>query len=377
MSRNELTLKADARNDERVEETFALEMPGSQPSDKPSSDSTFASIDIGSHTIRMIIARLEENGRIRPLRFERRITRLARDFGGGEVLQPDRMSESMAALHEYAELLESHHVGAVACGATGVVRRARNNQDFLESVFERTGLRVSILSETSEAVLSARGILSVLEKPEGIILLFDLGGGSTEFLLVDTSRPEPLWSTSVFIGAATVTERHLTGDPPPPASVSRAVAAIADELKAPLAAVEGLLRSSSLAPIPEPYPLLVVGTAGTVTTLAAMYLKMTRYEPFRVNGLVLPESWLNEAVDHLARSSLASRREIAGLEPGREDIILGGALIVREILRSTGRDRLTVTDAGLLEGILLDLIENARGRPHPLVSPLTWQMQKE
>jgi exopolyphosphatase/guanosine-5'-triphosphate,3'-diphosphate pyrophosphatase len=325
----------------------------------------------------MIIARLEENGRIRPLRFERRITRLARDFGGGEILHADRMSESMAALHEYAEILESYHVGEVACGATGVVRRARNSQGFLENVFERTGLRVSILSETAEAVLSARGILSVLEKPAGIILLFDLGGGSTEFLLVDTSRPEPLWSTSVFIGAATATERYLTGDPPPPSSVSRAAAAIEDELKAPLSTVEGLLRSSSPVPDPEPNPLLVVGTAGTVTTLAAMYLEMTRYEPFRVNGLVLPDSWLSEAVDHLACSSLASRRKIPGLEPGREDIILGGALIVREILRSTGRDRLTVTDAGLLEGILLDLIENARGWPHPLVSPLTWQMQKE
>jgi exopolyphosphatase/guanosine-5'-triphosphate,3'-diphosphate pyrophosphatase len=376
MSRNELAPETEARSDDRVEETSALEMPGSQPSMRPFSDSTFASIDIGSHTIRMIIARLEESGRIRPLRFERRITRLARDFGGGGVLQTDRMSESIAALHEYAEILESHHVGAVACGATGVVRRARNNQDFLESVFERTGLRVSILSETSEAVLSARGILSVLAKPEGTILLFDLGGGSTEFLLVDTSRPEPVWSTSVFIGAATVTEKYLTGDPPLPSSVSRAAAAIEDELKAPLSTVEGLLRSSSpvTVPVPEPYPLLVVGTAGTVTTLAAMYLEMTRYEPFRVNGLVLPESWLNEAVDHLARSSLASRREIPGLEPGREDIILGGALIVREILRSTCQDRLTVTDAGLLEGILLDLIENARGWPHPLASSLTWEM---
>jgi exopolyphosphatase / guanosine-5'-triphosphate,3'-diphosphate pyrophosphatase len=106
-----------------------------------------------------------------------------------------------------------------------------------------------------------------------------------------------------------------------------------------------------------------------------MSLKMTQYEPSRINGVILEEEWLEHMVNRLACSTLESRRAIAGLEPGREDIILGGALIVREILSALEKDRLIVTDAGLLEGLLLGLIEEKLGLPEGLC-PLTWRLQK-
>jgi exopolyphosphatase / guanosine-5'-triphosphate,3'-diphosphate pyrophosphatase len=335
--------------------------------------STYASIDIGSHTSRMLIARLEEGQSVLPLVTERRITRLARNFRDGGTLDSARMSQSIEVLKEYARLIKDHGVRSVACGATGVVRRARNGKAFLDNILDLTGLRVSILSETSEAILSAKGIISVLPNRPEIILSFDLGGGSTEFVLMDIARPQPIWSTSVSIGATTITERYLRGDPPSSLSIGGASATVRDALAEPLAMVAELLKAAG----PASPPPLVVGTAGTVTTLAAMHLEMNRYVPFRVNGLNLDKSWLEPTIDRLARSSLASRRAIPGLEAGREDIILGGALIVREILEGMRQDRLTVTDAGLLEGLLLDLIENEFGCSQPLVSPLTWQLQKE
>lgn len=335
-------------------------------------DLNFASIDIGSHTIRLLIARFESNQEIIPLCTERRITRLAGGFQDGEVLKDPSIRTSLEALKEYADLLKQFRVDSIACGATGVMRRARNAHDFTRLIEKLTGIRTSILSETDEAFLSAKGCLSVLPRRKERVLSFDLGGSSTELLVADPGQAEPLWSSSVFIGAATLTERYLTANQVEPPHLAQAVDAARAALSSSLSRAKSLLETAS----GESTPFQLVGTAGTVSTLAAMYLKMAVYEPYRINGLVLTEDWLTEAIDLLARLPLASRRSLAGLEKGREDIILGGALIVREILEGMGRTSLTVTDGGLLEGLLLDHIEKEFGGPSALISSLTWRLQK-
>ena len=167
--------------------------------------------------------------------------------------------------------------GSLRClRATGVVRRAENGEEFLKSVHDVTGFPVSVLSEASEAFLSAKGILSALPSPKA--LFFDLGGSSTEFLLVDAEKAEPVWSTSVFIGAATLTERYLPGDPPSPVC-PRASDAVRSALYPALS--HGMYLANSGA---SSSSVRLVGTAGTVTTLAAMCLEMAVYHPFRVNG---------------------------------------------------------------------------------------------
>jgi exopolyphosphatase/guanosine-5'-triphosphate,3'-diphosphate pyrophosphatase len=119
----------------------------------------------------------------------------------------------------------------------------------------------------------------------------------------------------------------------------------------------------------------VAGTAGTVTTLAAMRLEMDVYKPFRVNGLVLTEAWLSALIDELSALSCAERQKLVGLERGRETIILGGALIVQELMRGLEHTHFTVVDSGLLEGLVLALIEEEYGWPASLASPLTFHMQ--
>jgi exopolyphosphatase/guanosine-5'-triphosphate,3'-diphosphate pyrophosphatase len=206
---------------------------------------------------------------------------------------------------------------------------------------------------------------------ERYILSFDLGGSSTEFILIDTAHDRSLWSTSIFIGAATVTERCLPGDPPWMSSVVHAGEAVRDALSPAISELRALLEGLNI----PPHALPQVGTAGTATTLAAMFLKMNVYEPSRVNGLMLTEKWLTELIDLLSEMSLAERQRLAGLEKGREGIILGGALIIREVLLGLGRVRFTVVDSGLLEGLLLALIEKEYGWPASLSSPLTFRLQ--
>lgn len=330
----------------------------------------YGSIDMGSHTIRLLIAGIHENGLVHHLHLQRRITRLARGFHEGQTLQPDAMQESIQALEEYAAALRRFQVNGVSCGATGVLRRAFNASDFLHEVKKATGLEVSVLSEAEEAFLSAKGCLSVLPDPKERVLSFDLGGSSTEFLLMDPSQTEPLWSTSVFMGASTLTERHLAGDPPQRSQIIEAAHTARRELAPALLRLGQILAGDR-----EDQPAFhLVGTAGTATTLAAMFLQMTVYEPYRVNGLVLGRKWLDETVELLAHLSMASRRHLSGLENGREDIILGGALIVREVLEGLAQTCFTVADGGLLEGIFLDHAEKEEGLKRCLLSPFRWHL---
>lgn len=327
----------------------------------------FASLDIGSHTLRLLIAQLGKRRELFPLHQDRRITRLARDFSRTAALSEASMAESLAVLGEYSVQLQQHQVAAVACGATGVVRRAANAAAFLHRIEKTNGLHPLILSEEREAFLSAKGVLSGLPRPERFVLSFDLGGSSTELMLIDTSEGRSLWNTSIFLGAATVTERLLLGDPPPPPTLIRAREAVRVALDPHLAELKTLLRGLQL----PSRALQVVGTAGTVTTLAAMLLEMRVYDPVRINGLILPQTWLNRTIGLLAVTPLQERRKLAGLEKGREGIILGGALIVDELLGGLEPRHLTVVDSGLLEGMLLALIEKQYGWPESLLSPFT------
>ncbi len=338
------------------------------------SESCFASIDIGSHTSRMLIAQKHATELV-PVRMERRVTRLARDFSNAGVITEEAQQRNISALKEYISILKEFRAGKIACGATGVVRRAKNSQAVLDRITAETGIECGILSEETEAVLSAKGIMSVLPETGNDLLTFDIGGGSTEFLLTLRGMDSSMRSASRPLGAATLTETYLRDDPPGPGAVEQAALAARNEITSAKEQLYENLNNTGTIPNPE-----LAGTAGTVTTLAAMYMKMERYVPYRVNGLILTKDWLSHTIGSLAQMHLAQRRSIAGLEPGREDIILGGAVIVSEILSCFCRDSFIVTDAGLLEGILIDLVEKEAGlsggeAAGPRTS-LTWRMQK-
>ena len=206
--------------------------------------------------------------------------------------------------------------------------------------------------------------------------MFDVGGGSTEFILpvekdhvVCTSRP---------VGAATLTEAYLADDPPGLEAVNRAQI----EARRQIDLAKGQLYESSpkKGRMASSGGVLLAGTAGTVTTLAAMNLKMKRYVPYRVNGVVLPLEWMSRTIGFLALMPLCERRMIAGLEAGREDIILGGAVIVSQILSCFGSESFIVSDAGLIEGLVIELAEQESGLAGEVATgprtDLTWRRPK-
>jgi exopolyphosphatase / guanosine-5'-triphosphate,3'-diphosphate pyrophosphatase len=338
------------------------------------SENCFAGFDIGSHTTRMLIAR--KNGtQLVPVRTERRVTRLAQDFQQADAITEKAQRRNISAMKEFKSILREFKVGKISCGATGVVRRAKNSSAVLDRISAETGIECNILSEETEAVLSAKGILSALPETGSDLLTFDIGGGSTEFVLMGMETP--IRNASRPIGAATLTEAHLKADPPCAEAVERAALSVRSEI---ISAKEQLYENLNKTGIMPSLGLQLIGTAGTVTTLAAMYIRMEHYVPYRVNGVVLTKEWLSHTIESLAQMSLAQRRLIGGLEPGREDIILGGAVIVSEILSCFGRERFVVTDAGLLEGLLIELVEKeselSGGGVPCLRTGLTWRLQK-
>jgi len=322
----------------------------------------------------MLIAR--KNGtQLAPVRVERRVTRLAQDFQQDGAITEKAQQRNISAIKEYISILREFRVAKIACGATGVVRRAKNSHAVLDRIAAETGIDCRVLSEETEALLSAKGILSALPAIGTDLLTFDIGGGSTEFVLM--GKETAIRNASRPIGAATLTEAYLKADPPGSEAVQEAALYAGSEI---ISAKEQLYENPGNTGIIPSLGLRLIGTAGTVTTLAGMYLKMEHYVPYRVNGVVLTKEWLSQTIESLAQMPLAQRELIAGLEPGREDIILGGAVIVSEILSCFGRQRFVVTDAGLIEGLLIELVEKesepSGGEAAGLRTGLTWRLQK-
>jgi exopolyphosphatase/guanosine-5'-triphosphate,3'-diphosphate pyrophosphatase len=301
-----------------------------------------ASVDIGSNTLRLLIAECRPTGALKPIRVERRITRLGERFLPSRMLQPPAMARSIGALREFARLMAENGVQDYLAAATAVVRDAGNGAEFLRRVKDETGLRVRLLSGTEEAELALRGAASVVAGGDTPLALFDIGGGSTEVIRqLPGGRPR-VESVSLPIGVVHLTETFLQDDPPGLEACSRLAAHVRAIVEA----------ASFVSPMER---LLWVGTAGTVTTLAAIYLELEHYDPGRINGVVLEQPWLVDLSNRLAGTPVTARRGIVGLEPGREDIILAGALVTLELMETFRFSQVTVSDAGLLEGLFLEL----------------------
>jgi exopolyphosphatase/guanosine-5'-triphosphate,3'-diphosphate pyrophosphatase len=254
------------------------------------------------------------------------------------------MDQTIAALRAFLRELETLGVESFQAVATQAVRQAQNRQVFLQRLREELGLSVRVLAPEEEARLSLQGVLPALAPQylmEPALAVFDVGGGSSEFALVRPGR-EPGFA-SLPLGVLTLSQARPLGDPPEPARV----AALKQELTEQLSG----FYQRFLQPFLKAPPRLV-GTAGAVTTLAAMALKMTEYDPERVNNLVLTREQVAELAGLVAGLPESERARLPGLEPAKAGVMVAGALIVLTILQVCRQDSLVVIDAGLLEGVL-------------------------
>jgi exopolyphosphatase/guanosine-5'-triphosphate,3'-diphosphate pyrophosphatase len=301
-----------------------------------------AGIDIGTNTLRLLIADTGPRS-FHEIHSDRRITRLGAELDRTGKLSVDARGRSLAVLFEFSEKVRNAGCRAVAAVGTSALRRAVDSAEFLEEVRLRTGLKVRVVDGSEEARLTLLGVSRAMsaEMLSRGAMVIDIGGGSTEIVIGEGSA-----ETSLPLGAVYLSERFLAHDPVQP-----------DEFQRLRAEVRRQLRSS-LPSIVRPPRL--IGTAGTITTLAAMHQQLTAYDPVRINGSCLTRDWVADTVQRLAESTAGERRTMPGLEQGREDIILAGAVVLQEIMDTWQYPELLVSDWGLREGILFDLYDTIR-----------------
>ena len=311
-----------------------------------------AGIDIGTNTLRLLIADVR-GGVISGLVSERIVARLGQDLDRTGVLSRPAQDRALQALVGFTRRISDHACDAVSAVATSALRNARNTGEFLREARERTGLEIRVISGEEEALLTLAGVRGALrrerlgEDPLASSVVIDIGGGSTELIVSDQGRVRHL--LSLHLGAVYLTDSLLAHDPPSEGemlSLRSAVRRDLDVWERELERAAGLRPDGLRA---------LAGTAGTITTLAAMDLKLAHYDPEPINGHVLSRPALDGLVDDLRSRTQEQRKGLPGLEPGREDIILAGAVICQEIMDRCGRQDLLVSGWGLREGIVLDL----------------------
>lgn len=310
----------------------------------------YASIDIGTNTLRLLIAEVSQDGKLKPVVYRRAITRLGGGYTDTEGIEKGAAERSVAALTDFRKEIDSVGADTVLATATSVVRRAVNGVSFVREVEKRTGIKVRVIGGDEEARLSLLGVLSVIEGAPKKRLVMDIGGGSTEFIAAEDSHMRGAWSMEM--GVVHLTERHLKSDPPSKAEV----AAMEAEIRGIVEGLHGIMgrEGVSAGDYSSNAGALFVGTAGTVTTLAAIDQGLEVYDRERINNYVLKRNNIESLYRYLLSLTLKERAEVLSLEKGREDLIIPGSFIALAALDSFAFDGMVVSDAGLLEGIIID-----------------------
>jgi exopolyphosphatase/guanosine-5'-triphosphate,3'-diphosphate pyrophosphatase len=298
-----------------------------------------AAIDAGSNTVRLLLGECDGRGRVLPQRYHRRICRLAGAAAADLALSEAGRQRTLEALHEYAAACRAAGVGRVRAVGTAAFRQAPDGADFAAKIRYETGLPFEVISGDLEASLTTAGVLSVIEPLPEQSLIVDIGGGSSELVLCRGRQRR--WSCSLPLGVVRLVEQQPSAE-----ALRQRIALLLGEALVELDTARGELRAE---------PLTVIGTAGTLTTLAALDMALEPYDWRRVNNYVMDLADLRGWYERLTPLSPAQRESLPGLETGRGDLIVAGLEIILALLERLQLRSLTVSDFGLLEGLLLSL----------------------
>ncbi len=315
-----------------------------------------AGIDIGTNSLRLLIAQVDR-GIFREIYANRKTTRLGKGLEHTGELDREAEERSLDAFADFTDIIRKHGVQHIAAIGTSALRKASNAADFIQEIKRKTGLAVIVISGEEEARLTSMGVARSLEehgragrdKPKNALII-DIGGGSTEIIATAYGRDTTV--ASLPLGAVYLSERFIRHDPPDQ-----------KELESLRLAISSILEKKAIEIQPERESVFA-GTAGTITTLASIVHGFETYNPARINGSVLEREAVDNVVYTLSRMTLKERKSVRGLELGREDIILAGAIVMQEMMKFFGYSSLIVSDWGLREGIVLNLYERLREKLH-------------
>jgi exopolyphosphatase/guanosine-5'-triphosphate,3'-diphosphate pyrophosphatase len=298
-------------------------------------------VDIGTNSVRLLVAEVDgsspRDAELVPLDRRMRITRLGQGVDRFRTLAPEAIERTTAVLREYRGVLDELGVTKVRATATSAARDSSNRDEFFSAAHDALGVVPELLSGEEEAALSFLGATADLDAPAPYLVV-DIGGGSTEFVLgVDA----PTGLVSLDMGCVRVSEQYLESDPPAPEELSNAIAAVRDLVADVPRVVPGAAEAATL-----------VGLAGTVTTVAAIELGIPEYDAEKIHHFELTRDAAEDVFRTLATETAGQRAHNPGLEPGRVDVIVGGAAVLVGIFRVLGFEKMLVSEADILDGLV-------------------------
>ena len=303
-------------------------------------------LDVGTNTVLMLVAETTPAGGVRRVMDLARITRLGQGVDEKRRLDPQAASRTLDTIVEFAEQARAAGVEKIAAAGTATLRDAADGEDFIRRVRERAGVELEIISGETEAWLSYLAVLRGL-KFDGSqrVLIIDIGGGSTEFIraggaateFINVQSAGHLEVASLQIGSVRLTERIIRHDPPTVREAAYLRLAIDSELQR----LGWTLEADVL-----------VGIAGTVTTVCAIALKMDPYDPERVHGYQLSRAEVDRVLELLGSLPNEQRRQLKGLDPARADVIFAGAAILERVMSEADVNSVTVSDQGVRWGLV-------------------------
>lgn len=299
--------------------------------------SRIGAIDIGTNSVLLTIADCSDDGCV-PVVERATITRLGRGVDRSGKLATDAIERTLACIVSYADALREHAVERFDAVGTSALRDAANAAEFVGPAERALGITPRVVTGVEEASLTFDGALSGLTL-EGDVGVVDIGGGSTEFVVGRAGEVREVRGSavSIDIGCVRLTERHCAGDPPS----ADQLASLRADIATALSAAPTTRRIDHL-----------VAVAGTATTLAALELRLPKYDRARVHGFRLARSAIAAWVERLAAAPLAERRALPGLEPARADVIVAGAVALLAVVERTGKDACIVSERGVRWGLI-------------------------
>lgn len=304
--------------------------------------SVFASIDLGTNTVRLLVVTGNSKG-FTTLHSNQLITRLGEGLSHSGILKDIAMERTIKAVLDFKREASKYSPFAIWVAATSAVREAKNRNEFIEKIREVTGLELEVIPWEEEARRTLLGVFSGLDGNIKKAIVFDIGGGSTEYILTVDKRL--VKSVGTALGVVHLSEKYIRKDPVDDGELIILESVITNKIRNVKSQLHDVLCTM--------HDVRLIGTAGTVTTIAALDLNLHPYDPAKVNGYVLNIENVKEILKKLKNMTLEERRNIPALESGREDLIIPGAVIVIKTMEIFGFNEMIVSDYGLREGIIL------------------------
>ena len=321
----------------------------------PNQQPLYAALDLGTNNCRLLVAKPMKAGQFRVVDAFSRIVRLGEGLAATGKLSEGAMERAVGALKICASKLARHNIKNYRLIATEACRQATNGEAFLARVKKETGLDLEIINRETEARLAVSGCASLVDRETQSVILFDIGGGSSEIAAIqfDERRTQRLanhiksW-TSLPVGVVTLSERHGGKD-----VTQQVFDAMVDEVDK---LIETTAPQNMLDFSPNIDTFHLLGTSGTVTTLAGLHLNLPRYDRRRVDGLWLQDADVDKMLNQLLSWDIETRSANPCIGPDRSDLVLAGCAIMQSIRKRWPSNKMRVADRGLREGLLNDMM---------------------